>query len=59
MLNKVVLAAAIAVKLAMLGIAAQFFAAAPVSSEPTLQADCPWCQPYPQCWPGDPCNYCG
>jgi hypothetical protein len=28
-------------------------------SEPELQADCPWCWPYPNCFPGDPCGNCG
>ncbi len=28
-------------------------------SEPELQADCPWCWPYPNCFPGDPCGHCG
>ena len=58
MFRKAVLVGAISVKLAFLGFVAQFFAAAPASSDPVLQADCPWCAPYPDCYPGDPCGNC-
>ena len=27
-------------------------------SEPELTADCPWCWPTPECFPGDPCGAC-
>lgn len=58
MLHKAVLAGAIAVKLVVLGFVAHFFATVPVSSEETLQADCPWCGPEGECFPGDGCGGC-
>ena len=58
MFRKAVLVGAISVKLALLGFVAHFFATAPSNSDPTLQADCPWCMPYPDCYPGDPCGNC-
>jgi len=27
-------------------------------NEPELMADCPWCFPIPECFPGDPCGNC-
>jgi hypothetical protein len=58
MLNKAFLAGVVAVKLAVLGLAAQFVATAPVSSDETLQADCPFCKGEGECFPGDGCGDC-
>ena len=58
MFRKIVLASAITVKLAVLGLAGHFFATAPANSDPSLQADCPWCTEMPDCFPGDPCSNC-
>ena len=59
MLRKALVVTAIGTKVAMLALLGQFLAAPVDSSDPGYKADCPPCNPDPDCFPGDPCPSCG
>ena len=59
MLRKALVVTAIGAKVAVLALLGQFLSAPAESTDSGYKADCPYCDPDPDCFPGDPCGSCG
>ena len=58
MLKKVLVSLVVALKVGLMGLAIKTVVA-DLPREPEMRADCPLCDPPPDCFPGDPCADCG
>ncbi len=58
MTKKLFVLTAVSVKLAILGLLGQWAVSPADTTQTNLRADCPWCMPDPDCYPGDPCANC-
>ena len=59
MLRKALVVTAIGTKVAVLALLGQWLSTPADSSDACYKADCPPCNPDPNCFPGDPCADCG
>ena len=58
MFKKVFVFSLLAFKVGLMGLAIKTVVA-DLPQEPEMRADCPQCNPPPDCFPGDPCADCG